>query len=195
MEPRSDPTNCMRCYASLERGWTDIFVGGKLTESICFSCSKAEQLSEFSRTGRLTTQLITWAAIDRARAENGRAVPNSTPPTLLTSLTVIEAEVLHWQQAVWFAGLQQKVRKAKYRGMRLSHGDSKTLVWSSAGRVLFTIEGTDGHITLIAAEEGVSVVGIQGIYATEPEALRLLTDSREAYKAGGVFSRDDNVGL
>lgn len=72
------------------------------------------------------------------------------------------------------------------------------LVYAMAGRVVFTIEPADEsrHISVICAEKGSeSTMGIQGICATERQAIAMLAGACAAWGAGMRFERDDKVGM
>lgn len=63
--------------------------------------------------------------------------------------------------------------------------------WCTAGRCLVEIESDDARITLITAEdEDAMRMGVQGIDATEAQALDLLNRAEMAWRGGGYTLMD-----
>lgn len=200
-----DPTHCNRCRASLDRGWSERWVNDKRTEVVCFDCNDREQIGRYLESSVITTSLWTRAVIEGARAEYGRAstLPLALRRVLLdvnASVSRIQTEVKRFEHDVWFGGLQAQARAATHRGFRADVDGLTALVYSMCGRVMITIEAADeSHSVTVIAAEGAdeSTMGIQGIRATEEQAVALLTACREAVVKNGswMFKRDDKVGV
>lgn len=201
-----DPTHCDRCGASLERGWSERWSDNKRVRAWCIPCADRERLEEYAKTDELTTQVMVRASIENVHREYGKGVTCPSERNLLArawaSTEAVQRAAKEFERAVWFGGLSGKVRAAKHRGWRASFeiaGEShKVLVWSCAGRVVFTIEPDDEarHVSLICAEdEDRPTMGIKGICATEQQAIAMLAGACAAYQRGMAFERDDKVGM
>ncbi|WP_437310113.1 hypothetical protein [Sorangium sp. So ce388] len=201
-----DPTHCDRCGASLERGWSERWSGKKRIHAWCIPCADRERLEEYAKTGELTTQVMVRASIDNALREYGKGVTCPSERNLLArawaSTEAIQRAAKDFERAVWFGGLAEQVRAAEHRGWRagfqIAGEKHDVLVWSCAGRVVFTIEPADEsrHISVICAEDGgESTMGIKGIMATEQQAIAMLAGACVAFASGMQFERDDKVGM
>lgn len=201
-----DPTHCDRCRASLERGWSERWRDGERVEAVCFDCNDAEKLREYLDTGVLTSSLMTRATIESVRREYGKGVANPTQRDLLArawaATEAIQRAAKEFERVVWFGGFAEQERAAKHRGWRaafdLAGEQHKVLVWSCAGRVVFTIEPDDEsrQTSVICAEdENRSTMGIQGVCATEQQAIAMLHGATVAWARGMRFERDDKVGM
>lgn len=210
-----DPTKCDRCFSSVERGWSERWRAPKKdaepvrVECICFDCDEMDRITEYQKDKVLTSKFICSAAC-AAVTEEYRTKPGSRsygePAHKFIdvyleaneSVKRLQAEVKKFEQAVWFSGLQAQVRAADFRGFRMNVGNIIVLVYSMCGRTQITIESTKGdkQITLITAEDETKpVMGINGILATEEEAMKLMVTCREAYQRGYKFTRNDKVGI
>jgi hypothetical protein len=190
----------------LERGWSERRRGNERIEAICFNCDDAQRLREYIETGILTTTFMIRASIENVRREYGERVLDPVARDALarawTSTEAVQRAAKEFERLVWFGGLQPQVRAAEHRGFRAGFevaGEKyDVLSWSCAGRVVFTIEPADEsrHISVICAEdEDRSTMGIQGIYATEQQAIAMLSGACAAWGRGMRFERDDKVGM
>jgi hypothetical protein len=194
-----DPTNCNRCNASLERGWS-FLQRTDGTEYLCFECSDKEVIKQYLETHILTSKLSMIAALAEVKLEVGKTpkIDIETIAKVIDSFNRIRNEYKIWEQEVWFGGLQKQVRDATYTGMSMEFLSGRVLTMSSAGRTLFTIDSAvlDCSLTLITAEDSDDhVMGLQSICATEEQAIRLLKESRSAFKDGLTFHQDKGIGF
>jgi hypothetical protein len=200
-----DPANCDRCGAGLERGWSERWSDNKRIAAWCIPCADRERLEVYAKTSVLTTQIMVRASIENVHREYGRPADNPVERHLLArawaSTEAVQRAAKEFERVVWFGGFAEQVRTAKHRGLRASFDVAgehhKVLVWSCAGRVVFTIEPDDEsrQISVICAEdEDRSTMGIQGVFATEQQATAMLHGATVAWTRGMRFERDDNVG-
>jgi len=195
------PQKCERCRRLLDGGYSQRFEeSGTLIETLCFDCSDKQHVQDYVATSILTTKVTMIATLDQLNLERGRKI--RIEPDVLErvskSMFHIEREFKIWESEVWFGGLRCIVRKARYRGHSLEFNGGDCLVWSCAGRTLFTLRSNDekSQLTLICAEDSPEpTMGLQGICATEEQAISLLLSSRVALLNGGKFSRDNKVSI
>lgn len=158
-----------------------------------------ESLENYLTNNILSSRLVTQAIIDEFRLEKEKQteLPTNVIIKINSELRNIEKEIKEWERLVWFNGLQKKVQDSSNRGFKMSFGnDSDVLVFSCAGRTLFTIRSKEAEITIIAAEDAeYSSMGQQHILATQQQAIDLLKASYTAYKNGAVFEEDNNVSI
>lgn len=106
-----------------------------------------------------------------------------------------------FEPRVWFGGVQDIVRRSSAAGLRAecdtAVGKVEMLVFSTAGRCLMQLDTPTSRVTVIADETSPSPrSGIQGIDATEADAVALLTAASDAWVAGGFELRESaSVGL
>lgn len=113
--------------------------------------------------------------------------------------------IKEFEREVWFGGLQEWLQAEPTRGM--SHRPSSwdrlrdipavgVLTFVTAGRAVITLQRGDAIITVIAAETGSDDrIGLQGIHATEEQAIGLLRDAIAQWKAGRKPVADKSVGI
>lgn len=72
-----DPLNCDRCNSSLERGYSQLYKGDTLVESICFDCDRKEILNRYIDNEILTSKIITESILDECsiRYKDKRVLP------------------------------------------------------------------------------------------------------------------------
>lgn len=204
-----DPVSCDRCSSSLEYGWSQRYRDDQLLESICFTCDETDQISKYREKKIISSKLMTTASIKGVQIEYSR-VPGSRSygrsPEIYDdiyleinqSVARIHAEVKNFERVVWFGGLQKQVVGSNWRGFRMDFGKSLALVYTLAGRTQITIEteNEDSYVSVITAEDSHEpVMGIQGINATEKQALQLLVSCKANYLKGNLFQQDSKVGL
>lgn len=208
-EEYQDPTSCDRCLNSVEQGWSERWVDSSRIECVCFKCDDEQRVIEYRNTDVLSSKLITSAALAEVRMEH-RLKPESRsygePPgpheetytKINNSYKRLHLEVKEFEKLVWFNGLQAQVLGAEFRGFRMNFGSYIALVYSMAGRTQITIEtiNKDIQITLITADnESKPVMGINGLTATENQAMNLLRVCKEAFLRGKKFTRNDKIGI
>ncbi len=201
-ETTQDPASCDRCRASLERGWSERWRNGARVEAVCFACNTKEYRAEYAETDVFTTKIMTDAAIYSVRLEYGRESPDPLLDRALRDTQAIQTATKTFERDVWFAGLQDDVRKAPTKGSRapFTVGDVPCvlLAWACAGRVVFTFEPDDEsyQVTLITAEdEARPVMGIKSVRATRAQAVALIDAATATLRGGVGFTRDDKVGM
>lgn len=199
-DERPDPTNCDRCNASLERGWSERWRDNKRVGTVCLDCDRKERRKRYAKDGVLTTQMLIDAAIYHSRFTHGETPRDVLLERAWLGHKRVRGAAKMFETDVWFGGLRKVVRDARYRGHRAefeANGvKAKALVWSCAGRVMFTLEPADESysVTLITAEdEDKPVMGIRGICATWQQATALIDAATKLRTAD--FKRDDKIGM
>lgn len=197
----NDPTNCDRCKAALDGGWSERWRDDKRIEVVCLNCNRAERRAAYETTGILTSSIMTDAAIYSVRREYDEA-QDPLLDRASREVAQIRKACKSFERDVWFAGLQTKVRAASHRGFRAPFTVGAipcvALVWSCAGRTVFTLEPEDEsyQVTLITAEDEASpVMGIHGVCSTKEQAVGLIDAATKALRGGVGFKRDDKVGM
>lgn len=199
-----DPVKCDRCHSSLNGGWSERWrvpkgkTAAVRVEAVCFDCDETESVYEFNKDKILTSRITINAAIKGTREQYGGAPHRYSALYKLVNASYekVRLEVKRFEQAVWFAGLQKQVQDATNRGFKMTFGDTIAMVYSLAARTQITIESGDKQVTVITAEDETDpVMGINGIRATEKDAIHLLASAAKAYKEGFKFLPDDKVGL
>lgn len=199
-----DPTACDRCAASLERGWSERWRDDKRVEAVCFGCDEAERLKAYIDARVITTKLMIRAAIEAVRRECGKGMQDPESARALAEVKR-STDKIHWivkefERRAWFGGLQAQVLAAAHRGFRATFGATGTefcvLVYSLTSKTMITIESADESqsISIITTNNKTEpIMGIQGICATETQAIAMLTGARAAYESGMRFDRNDKV--
>lgn len=104
-----------------------------------------------------------------------------------------------YEPLVWFGGLQKFVRSEPVKGHSVEMHGIKLLSYCMAGRAMQTISIESGEsITLITAEdEAEPRMGIQGIEATEQQAVDMLRRCIELWQSGvlKMLRRDGEVSV
>jgi hypothetical protein len=173
---------------------------------VCFRCDDEERLRAYVESGVLTTKVMLRATIESVQQQHGGSTTYKVWREALAkahaSTEAVQRAAKDFERAIWFGGLQKQVRAAKHRGLRagfeIAGEKYDVLAWSCAGRVVFTIQPDDElrHISVICAEDGSeSTMGIQGICATEQQAIAMLAGACTAWNRGMTFERDDKVGM
>ncbi len=187
-EEHTDPTNCSTCKTSLaESGWVSYYKDNELISSVCIGCDLVEKFMEWHKSGHITTPLHLHAILSKDQIYN----------RIRMSGERIREEIDRFSRWVWAGGLGHLVRESNERGHRADLAADTMLVWSCAGRTAITLETTGASITLLAAtDEPQGRMGLQGISATESQALRLLSVFSEAWVRREVVPKPDrNVGM
>jgi hypothetical protein len=117
----------------------------------------------------------------------------------------LKVAVKDFEREVWFNGLQDWINAESQRGM----ADSKTvwdhllgedcvemLTYAIAARVMITLQRRGIFLSVVVAEHGTeNSMGIQGLHATEAEAMELLQVAQDQWKAGRRPTGSSSVGL
>lgn len=175
----------------LVRGWRDesdrtfnVSIGSKAKRE--FRSGRAFRVTDNARrsaTGIMPAWDMRWLDVAEASERVHRAAKSGLEPR------------------VWFGGLQEVVRAASISGMRSGMIETETplgaielTTFCSAGRCLIQIDTPSPAgpcITLITAEdESAPRMGVQGIDATESDALALLDAITTAWCDGRVTMRE-----
>jgi uncharacterized membrane protein YvbJ len=203
--------DCMRCGASLERGYSSRYVGNECKEVICFECSGNEELAEHMKTGIITTHFMMDCMMDVYKLVDGdvyneekltkalgEAVSEVMKAKIKVQLTTarLQKKIKEFDAKVWFKGLQDQISKTKERGvsakMGKKHYNFSVLTWTIAGRTMITIEDDEASVTAVADETSKeSRTGLHGIRATSEQALGLLDRAILLYESGQLKFKDD----
>lgn len=199
-----DPT-CTDCGAQhlTAYSWTET-PDGVPASVWCMDCKDKHALADYRADGRLTTRLTMAASMKAFYAREAREKSDCDPTWLeiADASQRVHAHGKRFDREVWFGGLQKQVRAAKRAGMEATPisstlGHITMLTFTTAGRALMTLRTDTAEVTLITAEdESTSRMGVQGIDATEVEAITLIDTVIRAWKAGTVtMSESQTVGL
>lgn len=202
-----DETKCGSCGKSVVDGRTvRTFQDGKVIAVTCVECDMAERIKLYEETGHMTTWLLTEAclgAYDRQKYES-RCNPTGTPfERINASSARIQEAAKRFEEEVWFGGLKPIVKACPIRGMKAAplktpFGDVTAMLWVCAGRCMFTLDAPKCDVTVITAEDDGDrrCMGVQGLHATEAEAVGMLDAVTGAWKDGALtFVGDENVGI
>lgn len=205
-----DTEHCGTCGQSDQFGlskWTNIS-DGVCTKVRCRECESEELRLNYRKTGRINTTLTLDAALNSRRDyHTGEPVERRDGNTLErvnAAMAAINNHVKMFDKRVWFGGLQKLVQKCETKGMSATHsiptkniGKVKVLAYAMAGRAMVTLDAKKCSITVITAEdEDRPRMGIQGIDATELQAIELLDSVMDAWVLGEVHMKSDtNIGM
>lgn len=211
-------THCMRCGADLERGYSQRWVGEECKEVICFKCDKNESLSDYMKSGIITTHFMMdclMATFDIMRDAYGRSNYDTHDEAQLLELlsrdyspenaarlrvqlatTRIQNKIKEFDAKVWFKGLQKQIHDTKCRGVSAKlgkkHKNFCVLTWTGMGRTMITIEDDDASVTAVADEDSPeSRTGLHGIHATGEQALALIDKAISLFEDGTLKFKDD----
>ena len=106
----------------------------------------------------------------------------------------LKIAVKAFEREVWLDGLQACVDAESKRGMSscrtiwehlLGEEPVEMLTYTIAARVMITLQRRGVFLSVVVAEHGTeSTMGIQGLHATEAEAIELLQVAQAQWKAG-----------
>jgi len=196
MEVTEEAPRCIECFEWCERGYscTMVKVGDTYEEKdyLCIECSDLKRKEEYVETNWLTSKLWLMAELKT----HGSA--KSTDPIyakVISEMKPIKKYVKKKMSKIYRAGgLLKQYLDLPTRGASCTI-DSKTklLMWSSAGRVMITIQDqeTQAYITLIGNDslereaeydnewtekeyERMERLGIQGVLGEQNTLLTLL---------------------
>ena len=170
------------------------FRADKYAYTLCRMCDRVRRESAYADTGVLTTRLWLDLTLDHREQWDNPTLP------FLVSMHRIKEAAAAFGRDVWFAGgLQKFFRESKYAAFSMSDPASsfRVLMLASAGRALFTFSGTsEQSVTLITDETSATArMGVQGIDATESEALTLIAQGKTLWESGQLPVVDREVGF
>jgi hypothetical protein len=195
---------CNKCKTEIDGAYTQIYDKDlKVKETICFICYRKEAMEAYKRDNKITTKLLTEAALaecyfdvnfnlNRIRKDivDFCYANKKELKRIKQDSDEIHSYVDHFQSEVWDSYLGKYYKDSDNRGHSTKVGDTKILMWGSAGRVLITLENGLDNVTMIFCESEVMRGGIQGIYATKENAIELI---KTATIKNLEFKRDDEV--
>lgn len=113
-----DPTNCDRCGAKLEGGWTERWRNDVRLEVICDDCDRSARRQKYANTDVLSTKLMCEGAVYGVRFEGGRCLRDHLLDRVVRETAAVQEAAKVFERDVWFGGLQATVRAASHRGFR-----------------------------------------------------------------------------
>lgn len=216
--------NCQRCNRNIEGGYICQRYDdkGNIVETFCHICSKVEVVEEYRKSKTIHTSLLTEATIakgyfterwDMSRMrEEYREFYYQNRKLLLEvaeSGEKMSKLVDRFDNEAWNKWLKKYWNDVDYRGHEAKVGKLSVLMWGCAGRVMITVGSKEPYqsFTMIFSDYNVTEDdikkygemmkqkgGIQGITATEAEALDMLTQVLDANTKNKLkFKRNDNV--
>ncbi|APU89008.1 hypothetical protein Rctr197k_225 [Virus Rctr197k] len=216
---------CATCGMRCDPSVTET-MNGKIVRVVCRDCDKAARFKVYAKTKYIDswTMIDACCIAERFRSVGTERDPELVRLAceVADSVARIEKVVKKFEREVWYAhgnttqrSLQSIVRAASTCGMsavsKISVGkeDAKFLVFCSAGRCVMTIDTPTSAVTVITAEDeapnskhrgpkppGEGPMGIQGIHATEQQAVALLEAVIAAWKRDEVkLAEDTKVGF
>lgn len=176
---------CQQCGASLARGYSWIMqeIEGKhrITRIWCFECSDKERYAKYKENKIINSRLLCDAYY-------------LNDAELSISIEAIHAKAKEFERVVWFGGMQKTVVASHRSGMSFEAEGVKVMSFCSAARCMITMEEGDKMVTLITEEKSKEHrMGVQGIYATEEDAIALLKKVIALHKAGHTLKDDEDV--
>ena len=189
---------CGRCGAKNLQAYAEAWITDVRTEVRCTTCDDAKRLAEFRADGRLRTGTTTTAAVHGVRAEYG----HGCDPTWLAidaARKTVQTRIRAFDADVWLEGLGRIVDAERSRGMKSAEfpspsGPARLMTFTSAGRVMLTIDAELASVSMLTAEgEWTPRMGMQGIDATADEAIALIDAATEAWRAGTLAMAADNA--
>lgn len=177
---------------------------GNVVRTTCMECREEEDLQEYERTGYLTSRVQVAAVLEEFRIKEGkpRLGHKATIFRILESNRRLQKKVKEFEQKVWYSGLQDFIRKEKVKGHSAECEGVKFLSYAMCGRWRMTIEKRSllkggWYIDVITAEDEpppYAGMGINGIGATEEQAIGLLGAAISAWQSGQMkFTPDSEV--
>jgi len=208
--------NCMRCNASLERGYSSRWEGDKCKEVICFDCDKREAVDNHMKTGIITTHFMldcmmyVYSLVDgdvhnedkllALLDQNCFTSKDKAKIKVQLSTARINKKIKEFEKEVWFKGLQDQVLATRSRGVSAklkTHNNLCVLTYTIIGRTMITIEDDNSSVTCVADETSKeSRTGYHAICATAENAEKLIDLAIELYKNGTLkFAVDDGISM
>lgn len=207
-------TNCQRCTASLERGYSTRYVNNECKEVICFKCDRDEEFSDYLKNKTITSHLMLNNSLELFQILTATREPtrlevyknNEDLIRLRHRLDIqiatnnIQKKIKEFDQKVWFKGLQKMILDTTVRGVSAKlkkYNNFRVLTYSIAGRTMITFEDDMASVTAVADETSTeSRTGLHGITANGEEALYLIDLAIKLYESGELkFVEDTKVSM
>lgn len=187
----TDLKTCERCGDDLKGHSITIYSADmQPKEVICETCDTLERIDGYRSTGQLSSSLL----IDLALGSFD-SIPTLKEP-LQADQDAISAAIGQFEKTVWYKGLQQYVKEAKWKGHSMTTPTVKALLYAIAGRVMITLQNLDGgsEITLITVEDDDrrGCMGMQSICATRAQAVALLDQYMQSVSEQGLQFQPNN---
>lgn len=178
---------CERCGEdTVGRCVKTVSATGAVKKILCHDCSDAVDMEDYERERRLTTRVVMMSILARQ--------PSELLLEVKASYERLTASIKSFERDVWFSGLQPVVRACSCSGMSLAHEGLSVLLFSSAGRIMITIQDGVNDLSLIADETSrESTTGLQGVNGTESQAVGLIGRAIAAWNAGARPKPDREV--
>lgn len=184
--------------------WIDELVNGEMGRKAQVPAAQhprdtryAGELREYERTGELSSDLITEAAL-RAWAKGELKKPASTTPSgrswdrVYDAYKNIESVVDEFDRKVWWKSLQRYLKASPHRVFSATFTangvPAKAVIGSLAGRAAIELAYADGTYSMqvIADESGSTHSGLGNVETTEAQAVNLLHGFIRAFQQQGV---------
>jgi len=214
----TEPTNCDKCKASLDNGYSYLYEGSELIGATCFKCSAQEELEKYIETKRLHSRFVNNITLDLYSLDDTRDYKdkdndynNKSLRYLISSASAKEFEVFKnkvdayysyikicekiklFESEVWRKGLQKIIMNSHSTGVSANLIGIKCLTFSMCGRTMFTIDDNESSITMMCIEDSNnSTMHFRGIDATEQRAIELIDFVIETFNDGSLIFKDDN---
>lgn len=205
-----DVPNCTRCKAPNNGHSTYVWENHVLKENLCRKCGSKDDLENYRKNDKRLRSFLTmenqlelyhldmkkdWGFYNREFLEDLKSRIE-----IQQAADKIHDKIKEFESTVWFGGLKTIINKATTSGVSASApklNDFKVLTFCSAGRTMFTLQDRDASVTAICAEDSeTSTMGMQGIDATEEQALKLFNSAIRLWKEGTLkFKTDKNISI
>ena len=198
--------NCTKCKALTNGRCTYVWENHVLKENLCHKCGSQHDLEEYRKSGKRLRSFLTmenqlelyhldmkksWDFYNRNFLEDLKSRIE-----IQQAVDKIYDKIKEFESAVWFGGLKAIINKSTTSGVSARApklNDFKVLTFCSAGRTMFTLEDKDASVTAICAEDSeTSTMGMQGIDATEEQAVKLFNSAIRLWKDGALKFKTDN---
>jgi hypothetical protein len=166
-------------------------------------CADEAERVEFTKTGRLTSNLTLKA---RLRADRAGLHVWGVDDDINAAMDRLHVDIKRFEVDAWFGGVSSEVEASKHHGKQLVYPRTKKSMQSAiedskdrtieaklsdftvtgqemAGRAMVELESAVGRVTLItAAREQTPRMGVLGVDGTEDECRRMINATREGWR-------------
>ena len=186
-----DNPTCTVCGKTDLRSWTLTIRDNVCVAAHCSDCEDARTLAAYREDGVLTSRNTLSASLIAFYAREARERRPCDPMWLdiADATKRLTTHVKAFDRDVWFGGLQAQYAKTKHglscAPFQTDIGECGMLVGGSGGRAMMTLTVGDAMVTVITDETSkTSRMGLQGIHATEAQAVAILTGALHAWRKG-----------
>jgi hypothetical protein len=212
-----DGLKCRKCGVAVTDNFIATWKNGERVEGTeqCQACENEDRLSGYAKSRVLTSALVCEAGLECWEYADGHTDvrPAQEWLDIYDATKKIQEMVKRFDQEVWLPdlenpdsdkGLASIVRPSRRKGMSSDCtgleglGITKFMTYCMAGRCAIQLNDPDGNfIQMITAEdENAHRMGLNTIHATAGDALKLINNAIQAWKAGALEHTDDtDVGL